>query len=312
MNASRGRATFLALLLAWAGTAGAEGNIKLFDFPGANRTGFTGINDRGKAVGVALTIPTSQPFLYDFRTGALDVLTSPPGDVNMMLNGINNRGAIVGVLLNPDGLTGPGFIRNADATFTFFTHPDCDGATDARAINEDGFVVGSCNRGDQTVGFLYNAAKNRFRNITVAPYVFMHGVNVHAISVGQAMFPADQDPCGGGPAGAALLEYGLVRYPDGTITLFQVNRQQTDAGDITDDGVVVGSAFDPAANTDRLYATRIKRKPCFFARVPRSEFLSPPGTEVVVNGVNDYGRVVGIAFVSQDGPHGFYRTIPPR
>lgn len=312
MNASRASTTVLILLLAWTGTAGAEGRIKLFDYPGADRTGLSGINDRGHIVGGALIFPDPFAFTLDLHTGAIDVLTPPPGDVNMIVNGINNRGAMVGALLNPDGLTGPGFIRHPDATFTFFVHPDCDGLTEARAINESGFVVGSCNRGDRTVGFLYNSAKKRFRNITVAPFVFMHGINVHGITVGQAMFFPDQDPCGGGPAGAALLEYGLVRYQDGTITLFQVNRQQTDAGDITDDGVVVGSAFDPAANTDRLYATRIKRKPCFFASVPRSEFLSPPGTEVFVNGVNDYGRVVGTAFVSQDGPHGFYRTIPPR
>jgi hypothetical protein len=124
------------------------------------------------------------------------------------------------------------------------------------------------------------------------------------------MFPVDADPCGGGPEGATLIEYGLVRWPNGTITLFQVNHQQTDAGDIDDEGLIVGSAFDPTANTDRLFATHVKNEPCHFRSIPRRNFLSPPDTEVFVTGVNDHGRVVGIAFVSGDGPHGFYKTLP--
>lgn len=311
MTVKPSHAVLSALLLACSGVAIAETRIRLFDYPGAERTGLQGINDRGVAIGSALIFPDSFAFTFNLRNGELTNITPPPGDVVMLANGIDNAGVIVGAIVNEDGVTGPGFIRQPDGTFTYFSHPECHELTDARAINERGIVTGSCNKPDgTTVGFLYNSRTGKFTDIAPAPFVFMHGINAHGTAVGQALVPADADPCGGGPDGPAFVEYGLLRYPNGDVTLFQINRQQTDAGDITDEGLVVGSVLDPKSNSDRLFAVRVKRVPCHFRNISRSNLQSPPGTEVIATGVNDFGRVVGIAFVSGAGPHGFYRTVP--
>jgi hypothetical protein len=308
MNLARS-VSFFAVTLIWASSAGAADRIKLFDFPGADRTGLQGINDRGVAVGGALIFPDGFSFTVNLRSDELAIVTPPPGDITMLANGINNAGVIVGAILNSDDVTGPGFLRHPDGSFSFFSHPRCHEVTDARTINERGLVTGSCNTPEgTTVGFLYNSNTGEFVDIAPTPFVFMHGINMHGTVVGQAMFPADSNPCGGGgPPCATLIEYGLVRYPNGTITLFQLNGQQTDAGDIDDEGLIVGSAFDPKSNTDRLFATHVRREACVIRPFGRRKFLSPPGTEIFATGTNDFGRIVGIAFVSGDGPHGFYR-----
>ena len=155
-----------------------------------------------------------------------------------------------------------------------FLYPKAHTITGANAINEQGLVAGFRDKPTGGyAGFVYDIATGKFINFAAGQSTQPHGINKYGKVVGRAIVLAKDDPCGGGPAGHKARLYGFVRYRDGFITLFQINGQQTSASDVTDDGLVVGSVYDPPATKPRIFARRIPRERCVFLNIPRSKLI---------------------------------------
>ena len=304
----------MKMLLAAALVLGSAAvQAREFDYPGAQRTGFSGINDRGIALGSAIVGLDPYPFLLNLRTGELTNLTPVPGNFLTLHEGINNDGIIVGELFDRGDNTGVAFVRQPDGTYSFFSHPRAHTITEANAINERGLVAGSRDTPEGGfAGFIYDPATGKFRNFAAGQSINPNGINKWGKVVGRVIVLEKDDPCGGGPVGSQVLLYGFVRHPDGYISLFQVNRQQTSAGDVTDDGLVIGTVYDPPATKPRIFAARIPRERCVFVNVPRRKLIGVPGTEYVVGGINDFGRIVGTVIETSGDEstlHGFITTL---
>jgi hypothetical protein len=281
--------------------AQADGSVRLFSFPGSDRTGLNGINDHGIAVGAAIVFPDAYKFTLSVRTGELTLIDPPPEDFESFgPEGINNRGVIVGGVFDSDTNMSTAFIRQPDGSFSYFTHPDARSYSWAMAINEAGLVAGSHDFFPEgTEGFIYNTDTGQFINFLASPFTSPNGINRLGKVVGHVLIPADEDTCGGGPVSATgFIQYGFVRHQDGFITLFQVNGQSTYAGDIRDDGLIVGAVFDPVVNKDRIFTGRVRKEPCVFLNRARSKLIGRAGFQYVPRGINDNGRIVGIAIQS--------------
>src|SRR5215831_9189298 len=115
------------------------------DYPGADVTQATGINDRGDIVGWAgPPTPPSQPprGVFGFRlSGATFTPVMVPGasDPGTRASKINNEQQIVGVFGSSPA---QGFLFD-QGVFTAINVPGETRATDARGINERGTIVGS-------------------------------------------------------------------------------------------------------------------------------------------------------------------------
>jgi hypothetical protein len=284
-----------------------------FDYPGADRTGFSDINDRGIALGSAIVGQDPYPFLLNLRTGELTNLTPLPGNVLTIHEGINNDGVIVGGLINRDKNTTKAFIREPDGVFSFFSHPRAHTATFATAINERGLIVGTWDTPDfHQFGFIYNPATGKFRNFGAGESLEPFGINKWGKVVGRLVVFEKDDPCGGGPVGSGALLYGFVRHSDGFISYFQLNRQQTSASDVTNDGVVVGTVYDPVSEKARIFGVRVPRERCVFLDVPRRKLMGESGREYVVGGINSHDRIVGVAIDRENDVftlHGYITTL---
>ena len=311
----------LAIVLVYAPSAArAEGHVRLFSFPGSDRTGLNGINDHGVAVGGALVFPDAYKFTWSVRTGELTLIDPPPDDFEGFgVEGINNRGIIVGGVIDSDTNTSTAFIRQPDGSFEYFAHPDASAFTWAMAINESGLVTGSyqfvpTGTEGSTAGFLYTSDTGSFISFLPAPLTSPNGINRFGRIVGHVLIAADTDVCGGGPDGAAFIQYGFVRHRDGFITLFQVNRQSTYAGDISDDGLVVGAVFDPVVNNDRIFTGRVRKEPCVFLKRSRSSLIGKAGFQYIPRGIADSGRIVGTAIqhvgIDESIIYGFVTRAP--
>jgi hypothetical protein len=274
----------------------ANERIRNFEYPGAQRTGFLGVNDRGQILGAAIVGSDAYPFLLDIRANELTNLVPIPGNVLYLVNGLNNDKVLVGELYDNDLDTAVAFIQQPDGSYTTFSHPKARTITGATAINERGLVTGIRDRRNGGfAGFLYNIKTGRFQNIVAGQSLEPNGINRHGVVVGRVVVLRKDDPCGGGPSGSDVLLYGFVRHKGGLITLFQVNREQTYGGDITDDGQVVGSVYDPPAGKSRIFVVSVPRERCVFLKVPRDKLIGTPGIEYVVGGVTDGGKIVGTA-----------------
>jgi len=300
--------------------AWADGNVRLFSFPGSDRTGLNGVNDHNTAVGNAIVFPDAYKFKWHVGTGELTLIDRPPDFEYFGFEGINNHGVIVGGVGDSETNMSMAFIRQPDGSYSYFAHPDAHQFhTWAFAINEAGLVTGSYQfdpqgSGGSTAGFIYKSNTGRFTSFLQSPSTTPFGINRFGTVVGQVFIAQEEDVCGGGPVSAGLIRYGFVRHPDGFITLFQVNNQATYAGDIRDDGLIVGAVFDPIVNNDRIFIGRVRKEPCVFLTRARSKLIGKAGFEYVPRGIADNGRIVGIAIqrvgVDESVIYGFVTRVP--
>jgi len=105
------------------------------DYPGAQRTQLTGINNAGQIVGVSVVSGMFVSFLYD---GGTFSVVDYPGSTATFACGINNVGGIAGDH-NP-GNGANGFVDD-NGSFTSFRYPN-SAYTEACGINDSGMVVG--------------------------------------------------------------------------------------------------------------------------------------------------------------------------
>jgi hypothetical protein len=82
-----------------------HGHFTTVDAPGATTTELLGLNDRGVAVGEEIVGGVTHGVIYDSKTGAFTQLDDPNAVGSTVLNGINDRGDIVGFYSDAAGNT---------------------------------------------------------------------------------------------------------------------------------------------------------------------------------------------------------------
>ena len=291
-------------------TAHADYTFAQIDYPDVPNTLVFGINNRGEVVGHGSS-DVQVPFVYRWRrvdfTDVPPVSSTASGDMVTFLSGINDSHVIVGSVTSQDGSVRLGFVRSTDGTYSTFSHPDADGQTQARAVNDNGLVSGFRDAADgSTVGFIYDTATATFVDIVPSLSTIAHGINSAGEVVGSANFDADV-VCPGAPAG----KYGWLRFVDGSVTFFQVNGQPTQARGINDAHGIAGSISDADTATERGFVVELTgSEPCVSLTIPARRFLEFPGYDSTLpEGISNSGAVVGMVFNNDDGvTHGFIAT----
>jgi hypothetical protein len=119
--------------------------------------------------------------------------------------------------------------------------------------------------------------------------------------VGSVALPAD-GAYPGSPAG----QYGFVREPDTTITLFRVNGLATRARGISDTGIVTGFAGSPSVGYTVVAPTGGGYRDL---TVPEESLFAVPGTVATFPlGIDKRGRIVGSWFGADNIQRGFVAT----
>lgn len=202
----------------------ADYNLRVVDYPGATLTAFGGINNRGKAVGNVIVGAARYPFLYDLKTRAFDILSLVPGEAATIVGGINDRGTTVGGTLLADETTGMvsgiAYVRAPDGSLTYFSHPNAQTRTDARAINDRNRITGWYDDGIGTTAFLYDPGKETFVDFAPSFITLPSGINSRGAVAGRVVFLMSDDPCDGVPDAGSMVQYGFLRSPNGALTYF--------------------------------------------------------------------------------------------
>lgn len=115
------------------------------DFPGAQTTVLTSINDTGDIVGIYEAPGIRRSFIRH-RGGSFTPFDYPNTKDATLATGINNNGEVVGFYYDKtkgcDGNPAHGFVRNNDGSFLLFTYPGAH-QTYANGINDKKEVVGT-------------------------------------------------------------------------------------------------------------------------------------------------------------------------
>jgi len=82
-----------------------HGVFKTVDAPGATETELLGLNDRGLAVGFDIVNGVTHGLIYNSKTGTFTTLDDPNASGSTILNGLNDKGDIVGFYTDAAGNT---------------------------------------------------------------------------------------------------------------------------------------------------------------------------------------------------------------
>ena len=300
-------AALIVALLIGPLTAQAQYDYQQIDYPGQIQTQVFGINDSGDVVGTGVD-PDNFPFVYASLDGTITDVAPAAGYDTTSVLGINDAGDMVGSVRDLDG-SADGFIRDADGTYTIFSHPDGVSNTLPRAVNNKGLVSGFRGLtadGSFLGGFVYDPKTETFTDIDIAPnsQVIAQGINSKGEVVGNArIFPAN-DPCGAGVA-----NYGWIRARDGSIRYFTVNGQYTSARGINDAGLIVGQTEDPSTFERKGFVVKAPKSNCELISVDTSELLDFPGSEYTfAEGITNSGVIVGVFLDALNNFQGFIAT----
>jgi uncharacterized membrane protein len=193
-----------------------------------------GINRSGVVVGLVQQQVNEQTVQQGFVAGPNQMrLVSVPGTRSTEINGINDRGQIVGtadtITLDPRGSGGVGSatlhgfigtpLPNGDYRFDLFDAPGASSATFARGINNYGEIVGNFN--SSTLGFpaFIREADGQVRGLSVGPLTQLFGINDQGTLVGfddnfrtgYIAIGAVPEPSSGSLLLAGCVAYGMSR-----------------------------------------------------------------------------------------------------
>lgn len=293
--------------------AQTEYDYQTIDYPGGDFEQVFGVNDRGDVVGNALDEDGNcLPFVYDTKKATFRDVTPVSGfDCTSILD-ISDSGILVGRV--SDFFSSSGLILDKEGNAIVFDHPDAVSGTEARGVNNDGFVTGiafvSDGGDEQLRGFIFDPGTGTFMDIVPSISTLAQGINSKGDVVGSAFFatglPAFEDPCPELPGDPIIRQYGWLLTADGNLSYFVVNGWRTRARDITDSGTIVGWAPDPDTGTIKSFVTELDGTQCQSITIPDAELLAVPGSDATAaQGIKNSGEVVG---TDLNGPVGFIAT----
>lgn len=286
--------------------ASAHGFVTAYDFvtidpPEGLFTALTGVNGSGTAVGNTQNVDEStNNFRYDLRTGESTPLPAELGGLPFTPIGINDSGTIVGPIGDPE--ISQAAILRKNGRYTTFAIPGFASIV-PRGVGRSGLVSGYAIVGpDDWSGFLHDPNTGRTELfLTGSQQVIPQGIDVGGRLVGSVALPAD-GAYPGSPAG----QYGFVREPDTTITLFRVNGLATRARGISDTGIVTGFAGSPSVGYTVVAPTGGGYRDL---TVPEESLFAVPGTVATFPlGIDKRGRIVGSWFGADNIQRGFVAT----
>lgn len=292
----------LALSLAGTSLAACAYDFVIIDPPGGQFTSLSGLNGSGTAVGSTIFADdTSASFRYEVRTGSSSPLPAGPGGLEFIALGINDAGIVAGALGDAD--VSQGAILDKRGSYTTFTIPGF-ASTTPRAIGPTGLVSGHAITGPgDWSGFLYDPRTgDTVIFFAGSLQVIPQGINARGQLVGSVVLAAD-----GAYPGSPPGQYGFVREPDGSITLFRVNGQATRARGISDAGTITGfvGAPGPVGYTVATPTGGGYRD----LTVPSDKLFAVPGAvQTFPQAIDNQGRIVG-SWIGGDGvQRGFVAT----
>jgi hypothetical protein len=276
------------------------------EYPGALGTSLWGLNNSGTATGTAALADgiSTAGFTLDTRKGTLTTLDeTTPGGYPFSPLGINEAGMLAGPLAITDEVS-EGATRDKQAGYATFSIAGY-ATTVARAIGPSGLVSGyAIDDSGAWTGFLHDSksgADTLF--LSGSPQVIPQGTNGRGLLVGSVALPAD-GAFPGSPAG----QYGFVREPDDTITLFRVNGLPTRARGLNDSGTMVGFLGNTATAIGFVLPAPRGGGYRDLTAGPEAQLMVPDAAGTVPQSINNAGVVVGQWFDTLFNGIGFVAT----
>jgi hypothetical protein len=245
------------------------------DYPGANSTSVTGINDGGAIVGY---YNGSHGFVY--KNGAYASYDVPNSNATF-INGINNRGDLVGNYFDSIQSDTHGFILRGQ-TLVSLDYPNSS-HTVVWGLNDAGVVVG---KADFNVNFLWK--QSVFSVLTTQGEAI--GINNRGTVIGQFF--------------DGVADRGFILRNAGRETIDFPGAEKTQVWGLNDRGDLVGAYYDGLTWHGFL------RRNAEFITIDVPSSWAAPGHNIgdtALFGINNTGDVVG---VYNDGQHsrGFTAT----
>ena len=302
---------FSCLLVVLAATAFSCPAFAAYDFvsidyPGAAYTLVFGVNNSGHVTGTGFNADDTvlATFSYDSKKGVYTPIAPAPGSLETNVSGINEAGAMVGVVVFLSGGPDSGFVRSKKGAYTVFSHPAPLENTEPRAVTNSGLVSGFAfdDAQENYVGFIYDPARNVFIDFLPSPFTIAQGINNRGEVVGDVSLDAGV-ACTGCLAG----RYGFLRAPSGAVTYFRVNGKGTAARGITDSGLVTG--FVLLGGGTKGFVTTLAGLPYESITIPDAALLEFPGAVITIpEAITNAGAIVGIWNAADGIIHGFIAT----
>jgi hypothetical protein len=298
------------LCIAQQASTTSEYRYTTVDYPGSPTSICIGINARGELACSATGFSEALPYRYNWRSRLITLIpVAPASGWNALAFGINDFDTVVGYVYPSDDSVENGFVVTKNGDYKEFVVPWA-AYTEGRGINNRGLITGTAFLADGSVaGFIYDRTSETYTKLLPSAYTEAVGITTDGRVVGTVYLDA-------GTAGLSAPggQYGYLRAPDGSVTYYRVNGQDTYARGISDEGKIVGYFGDRpfpqvtgfVASVSRLHSTNTPGTGFVALSIPPKSQLKIPGAfGTLPQGVSPSG-VIGGTFVDSSGdPHGF-------
>ena len=286
-----------------------EYRYKTVDYPGSPTSVCVGINAHGE-IACSAFFSQELPYIYGIRSGRITLIPVVlSSGWSAAAFGINDSETVVGYVYPPDDSIENGFVVTKNGEYREFAVPWA-AYTEARGINNRGVITGTAFfNGPGSAGFIYDPTTATYTEVLPSDYTETVGITTDGHVVGTVYLDAGTT----GP-GAPAGQYGYVRTPNGLITYFRVNGQDTYTRGISDEGMIVGyfgnlpfpqlTGF--ASKIARLHSSKPPAAGFVALSIPAKNQLQVPGAfGTLPQGISPEGTVSGTFVDSSGDAHGF-------
>jgi hypothetical protein len=274
-----GLAMVVVALSASISANAAPYEFRTIDIPGATSTELYGINNHGHIVGIYHDGGGQHGFLFDGST--VQLITHPSGADTTPFD-INDSGLVVGQYGN---LFSPRGFLLSNSTFQDIVFPGASWTT-AHGINNAGTVVGAYGGpmlSSRTYGFILDGGQYKSVSPEGSHSALLYGINDAGLAVGDTR--------------ASPLTSGGFFFKDQTFSIIGFGNSKPT--DLTSSGLVVGTQLpDPLPAYDSADGFIVENDAF-------RELRFPSAKSTWIEGVNDFGVIVGFYGDEANIAHGF-------
>ena len=286
-----------------------EYRYKIIDYPGSPTSACVGINAHSDLACDAL-FSQELPYVYNARSARIVLVpvAQPPG-WSAAAFGINDSGTVVGYVYPPDDSIENGFVVTKNGDYREFAVPWA-AYTEARGINNRGVITGTAFfNGPGSAGFIYDPETATYAEVLPSAYTETVGITTDGHVVGTVYLDAGASGLGA-PAG----QYGYLRAPNGSVTYFRVNGQDTYARGISDAGAIVGyfgnlpfpQVTGFVIEVNELHGSKTPASGFVALAIPaRNQLQVPDSFGTLPQGISPEGVVTGTFVDTSGDAHGF-------